>query len=827
MKRTRSLAVCPPLAAFLLLAAATGAAIAAEIYKRPPQNVVDILEAPPPPRVIVSPTHERILLVAYEPNPPIALLARSFLRLGGVRVDPARGSTHRALQYTGIVVVDLADGAKRPIALPEGARIQMPSWSHDGKRIAFARDTDTAVELWVADVATGAARVMSGVQLDDVLGSPFEWMADSRRLLVRAVPRDRSPAPARPAVPAGPNVQESQGKHTRMATYQDLLQDEHDADLFEHFARSQLAVVDVESGAATDVGAPAPYAGAEFSPDGNYLLVTRLERPFSFRVPYYYFGMSIEIWKADGTPAAVLARRPVADEVPMQGVPTGPRQIAWQPLRDATLVWAEALDGGDPRREVPHRDRLVQLDLEPVIGAAGSEPLAERGREALRLEERFQSVRWTARRDRALVGEYDRDRRWRTTWLVDFASSPVVPKKIFDLSANDDYNDPGNPVSTTLPDGQRVLLQDGERIYLAGRGATEAGDRPFLDRLDLGTLRTERLFHSEADCVESFVAFGPGKDRRWIVTSRESRREPPNTYLLDSRSGKRTQLTDYRDPAPELTGIESRLLRYRRADGVPLSGILYLPPGHTAGTRLPLVVWAYPREFSDAGTAGQVRGSPNAFVRLAGDSPLFFLTQGYAVLQNATMPVVGDPETMNDTYVEQIVASARAAIDTLDAMGVIDRDRACIAGHSYGAFMTANLLAHSNLFAAGIARSGAYNRSLTPFGFQAERRSYWEATDVYTRISPFTYAHKIDEPILMIHGEEDNNSGTFPIQSERLFQAIQGNGGTARLVMLPHESHGYRSRESVLHVLAEMFEWCDRYVKNRQPAAAPETQSRR
>jgi dipeptidyl aminopeptidase/acylaminoacyl peptidase len=370
------------------------------------------------------------------------------------------------------------------------------------------------------------------------------------------------------------------------------------------------------------------------------------------------------------------------------------------------------------------------------------------------------------------------------------------------------------------PDGQKVLLQDGDSIYLAGRGATDSGDRPFLDRMDLKSLHTERLFRGDESSLESFAAFVPAGSRRSVLTSRESRTEPPNWYLLDLQSKKRTRLTDYKDPAPQLSGIDKRLVKYHRADGVPLSGFLYLPPAYEPGTRLPVVMWAYPLEYSDAGTAGQVRGSANTFVRLTGDSPLFFLTQGYAVLQDATMPVIGDPERMNDTYIEQIVAAAQAAIDTLVAMGVADRERVCIAGHSYGAFMTANLLAHSNLFAAGIARSGAYNRSLTPFGFQAERRSYWEATDVYTRISPFTSADKIDEPLLLIHGEEDNNSGTFPIQSERLFQAIQGNGGTARLVLLPHEAHGYRARESILTVLAEMFEWCDRYVKNPTPRGA-------
>ena len=822
-------------------ALAAGATVAQEPYKRPPQQVVDLVDAPPPPIAIVSPTRTGMLLVDYEAYPSITLLARPFHKLGGLRVDPALHSLQRLRQHRSITVKSLPDGSTRPVPLPTGAAVQLPQWSYDGRWIAFARDVADGVELWVADAATGAARVLSGVRLNDVLGAPFVWRRDNRHLLVRTVPAGRGPAPAAAAIPAGPNVQETAGKRTRMATYRDLLADAHDEDLFAYYGESQLALVDAEGGGATPLLPPGLYTDADFSPDGRFLLVTRLERPFSFRVPYSYFTRTLELWHADGTPAGTFARLRVADEVPQQGVPVGPRDVQWQPLRRATLVWVEALDGGDPLAKVPHRDRLLRIDVAearrtaarraggddgadaaaPGAGSAAAAPdLAVGGREALRLEERLSALRWTARADQALVTEYDRDRRWNTTWLVDLSAPQRGAKKVFDLSARDSYHDPGNPVWTTRPDGEKILLQDGDWIYWAGRGATDAGDRPFLDRLNLKTLRAERLFRSDATSLESFAAFGPGNARQRILTSRESRTEPPNWYLLDLGTQRRTKLTDYRDPAPQLSGIDKRLLRYHRGDGVPLSGFLYLPPGYRVGTRLPVVLWAYPLEYSDAGTAGQVRGSPNTFVRLTGDSPLFFLTEGYAVLQDAAMPVIGDPETMNDTYVEQIVAAAKAAIDTLAALGVADRDRVCIAGHSYGAFMTANLLAHSDLFAAGIARSGAYNRSLTPFGFQAERRSYWEATDVYTRISPFTYAHKIGAPLLLIHGEEDNNSGTFPIQSERLFQAIQANGGTSRLVLLPHESHGYRSRESVLHVLAEMFEWCDRYVKNPPPRGA-------
>ena len=482
--------------------------------------------------------------------------------------------------------------------------------------------------------------------------------------------------------------------------------------------------------------------------------------------------------------------------------------MRWQPLHDARLIWTEALDGGDPRKKVAHRDKVMSLEA-PFTGKPSL---------VMEVEHRSTGFAWLPEKDHALATEFDRDRRWRTTSLVDLTKPTESRKVLFDLSVNDAYGDPGVPLTVTRPDGVSTILQDGDSIYLVGRGASPEGSRPFLDKMNLKTAEKTRLFQCGEETYESVLGF-VGNSRSTILIRHETKTEPPNDFTVDLETGKRTKLTDFRDPAPQLTGLKKELIKYKRDDGVPLSGTLYLPPDYKEGTRLPLIIWAYPLEYSDAATAGQVRTSPYTFTRLAGPSQLFFVTQGYAVLDEATMPVVGDPETMNDTYVEQISAAARAAIETLDKKGVIDPKRVGVGGHSYGAFMTANLLAHTDLFAAGIARSGAYNRSLTPFGFQTERRSYWEATDLYTKMSPFTYAHKINEPILLIHGEADNNSGTFPIQSERLFQAIKGNGGTARLVLLPHESHGYRARESVLHVLAEMFEWADRYVKNRPDSA--------
>jgi len=801
----------------ILAATAVSPAAGQTPYKLPPKEVVAILDAPPPPFVQISPARDAMLLIDVQPYPSITVMAQPVLRLAGVRIDPRVGSAQRTLRFTGLSIQPLDNSPARRVDLPAGTSVVAPSWSHDGKKVAFARELEDGLEFWIADASSGRARPIPAVRLNDVLANPFDWLSDNRHIvwlsdnrhiLAILVPEKRGPAPAAPRAPIGPNVQESSGHLSQMATFQDLLASPHDEDLFEHFATSQVARIDTETGQVERLGPAALITSAHASPDEKYLLVSTVRRPFSYRVPFEYFTRKTEVWDASGRPLATVADLPISDDVPRQGVPNGPRDAQWQPLHDSRLLWTIALDGGDPRVKVPHRDRLMSLDA----------PFSGKPVEVMRIQHRFTDLGWLPARDQGLVSEFDRDRRWRTTTLVDLTKPDQSRRVLFDLSVNDAYKNPGSPVAVTRPDGVSTILQDDDSIYLAGAGAAPGGARPFLDKMNLRTGEKTRLFHCREQKYESAMCF-VGDSRSTILVRHETKTEPPNYFTVDLKTDKRTKLTAFRDPAPELTGLTKELITYRRDDGVPLSGTLYLPPGYTEGTRLPLIIWAYPLEYSDPGTAGQVRTSPYTFTRLTGPSELFFLTQGYAVLDNATMPVVGDPETMNDTYVEQISAAARAAIEVLDRRGLIDPKRVGVGGHSYGAFMTANLLAHTDLFAAGIARSGAYNRSLTPFGFQSERRSYWEATDLYTKMSPFTFANKINEPILLIHGEADNNSGTFPIQSERLFQAVKGNGGTARLVMLPHESHGYRARESVLHVLAEMFEWADRYVKNRADSA--------
>ena len=785
-------------------------------YATPGADITPIIDAPPTPISYLAPGGRFLALVHHEAHPPVALLARPYLPLAGVRLDPRLGARRRMRRLTGLSVVLTADGTERRLALPAESQVGPPIWAPDGRRFAFTVDRVDGIGLWVADAATGEAAPVPGLIVRDVLGGDtsatggtVRWARDGRSLLVLAAP---DPPLALPEPPIEPQTDETAGKRSQMATYTDLLSTPADEDAFEALATTVPCRVDPLTGERRELGPPGMYQGLNDSPDGTHLLVHRLQRPFSFRVPWMLFARRVEVWDAAGAPVTVVADLPVSDEVPRQGVPLGPRLVSWEERAPASLVWAEALDGGDPVRPAEHRDRVLRLGS-PFTG----EP-------ARVTDTHHRCLGWYDLdiRGQLLLTEHDRDRRWLTTWLLDLAE-PDDARVIFDLSMDDVYSDPGSPLVALRPDGRRTVLGDGTAIYLRGDGATPDGDRPFLDRFDLATLTATRLHESPPESVEHVLGFTDA-GRSQVVLWHESPTEPPNLRAAALDGSGARPLTAWPDPHPQLTPITRRLLTHDRGDGVTLSGLLYLPPGHDPARdgRLPLLIWAYPFDFGGADTAGQVRGSTSEFTRLTALGPVAFVLRGYAVLADATMPVIGDPETMNDTYLEQIAAAAAAHIRALDEAGIIDPGRVAVGGHSYGGFMTANLLAHTDLFAAGIARSGAYNRTLTPFGFQTERRSFWEAPAVYDQVSPFRYADQISAPLLLIHGAADANSGTYPIQSQRLFDAIRGNGGTARLVVLPHESHGYLARESVLHVLAEQFTWLERWL-----GAAPEGQAGR
>jgi dipeptidyl aminopeptidase/acylaminoacyl peptidase len=789
---------------FLVFFFLTGVASSQDPYKLPPKNIMDMVTAPRPPSASISPTGEFMALTQSESMPSIEYMSQPLLRIAGTRILPKYNSRQVTSFNIDLAIRSIKNGRQIAVTLPEGIKFTSSRWSDDGNWLAFLRYIETGVELWVVDIKTGKAKALTGPVINATISSGFSWLASSQKMLVFTISENRGNPPQKSDVPTGPNVQETTGRVAPVRTYQDLLKTPHDEALFDYYATSQMMEIDVATGESRPIGPPAIYLSQNLSPDGKLFIVSKMKKPYSYLHPYRSFPHTLEIWDREGKMIHVLADMPLADQVPLNGVTKGMRSVDWQPLKDATLLWVEALDEGDPEKQAPFRDKLMTL----------SAPFTGTPKEILKTKNRYGGIQWLQSEGMGFLSESDWKRRWRTTSLVNLNDPNFTPQIIFDLSTQDSYNNPGSMVRTSTPRGESVILQDKDWIFLSGSGSSPKGDFPFLDRMNLKTMKKERLFQCADQTYQRFVDF-LGDSREEIIISHESKTEPPNYFLYTLKTKKMTPLTDYKDPAPQMTGMKKELIQYNRNDGIPLYGTLYLPPDYKEGERLPLVIWAYPREYNDPKLAGQIRGSAYRFTFFRGISQLFYVTQGYAVLDSAQMPVLGDPKTMNDTFIEQIVAAAKAAIDKLDSMGIIDPNRVGVGGHSYGAFMTANLLAHCDLFAAGVARSGAYNRTLTPFGFQSERRTLWQAPDIYFQLSPFMHAHKINEPILLIHGEADNNSGTFPIQSQRFYHALKGHGATARLVMLPNESHGYSARESVLHVLAEMIEWFDTHVKNK------------
>ena len=814
----------------LIVVAAIAVARAASAdsgYQKPAKPILDVLHARLPPNAFVSPSHDAMILATRERYPPISDLARTMLRLGGVRIEPLSNNVHGAGYFRDFAITRFSDGKRTEVKLPAGARPGVPQISADGKRFAFGNQSPTGVELWIGDMSSGAAHRVGKLQLNPVLGEELRWMPDQRTLLVKLVPARRGAAPTAQAAPDGPRIAESSGAATASSTYEtrDVLKSPHDALLFDYYAMSQLALVDAQTGSVKPLGAPGVYVSAAASPDGSALLVQRLHRPYSYVTTFDRFPRDVEIWDPRGKLVHGLANLPLFESVPIWGVPTGPRDFEWRANASATVVYAEALDGGDWNKPATQRDRVL------VLSAPWQTPV-----ELATIDERLERIDWAKSGGTALLTESDPIKHWRRTLIVDADKQGDTPRILWDRSSDERYKDPGMPVMHALANGYEVLAQIGDDIFTTGLGASTDGDRPFLDRWSLKTMHSERLFRSGKSGFEYPYTIVDAATLTFL-TRAESPTDYPNFYvrtlgkgLADAAAGEGAfsstarKITSFTDPTPQLRGITKRIVKYKRNDGVDLSFTLYLPPGYKEGTRLPTVVWAYPLDYADARVAGQVVGSPQRFTQIGWPLHLFFLLDGYAVIDNPSMPVVGDANKIYDKYLEQLVAGAKAAVDQAVALGVTDPERVGVTGHSHGGMMTVNLLAHTSLFRAGIARSGAYNKTLTGFGFQNERRSLWQARDVYMKVSPYFFADKIKSPLLIIHGDADYNPGTIPLQSEQLYQAIKGTGGQARLVMLPFESHGYAAMESTEHVLWEMLSWFDHYVKNAPPRGKESTQ---
>ncbi|RXG28642.1 S9 family peptidase [Leeuwenhoekiella palythoae] len=797
------------LSLFLLLTASVVAQVNLD-YQKPPQEILDLVDVPRAPWVLMNTEGDTMLLMYRDSYKTIAELSEEELRLGGLRINPKTNIGSRTTFYNDIKIKGIEETEAGTISgLPEDAKLSNFNWSPDESKMAFTNTIEDGVQVWVLDLETATAKRVTEAFVNANMGNPISWFKDGESLLVNMLPATRKElVNTAEAVPTGPTISTSDGSKAQNRTYQDLLQNPNDVFNFEQLATSALVKVNLD-GTSTLWKDAAMYSDVSFSPDGNYIMTSTIHKPFSYIVPYYRFPETVTVYQQDGTEVKVVNETPLLEELPQgfMATQTGKRRISWRADQPATLYWVEALDQGDPEVEVEFRDQVFMQKA----------PFSAAPQKVIKTINRYSGILWG---DANTAIAYDR--WWNTrntkTYVFNPSDGSNMGEVISDRSYQDVYSDPGNFVTHDNEYGRSVLTLVNGSAYLMGDGFSDKGQFPFIDKMNLKTQETERIYESEyTDKLESLqkaLDIEAGK----ILVRIEAPTEYPNYYIRDLNDNSLDQITRFENPFKSIQDVHKEVITYKREDGLELSGTLYLPVGYDMNKKekKPMLLWAYPREYKDKSSAAQTTTNPNEFTYPYYGSMVYWVTRGYVVLDDAAFPIVGEgDEEPNDTFRSQLVANAKAAIDAVDDLGYIDRDRVAVGGHSYGAFMTANLLSHSNLFAAGIARSGAYNRTLTPFGFQSEERNYWEAPEIYYEMSPFMHADKMKTPLLLIHGVADNNSGTYPLQSERYFNALKGLGATARLVMLPKESHGYAAKESILHMLWEQDQWLEKYVKNR------------
>ena len=778
-------------------------------YRKPERKIDSILRADSFSIPLFNYAKTALIKRYGEDLPPISYVARPQLKLGGSRFNPANYTFISNFYFKRLVYSDLLTKKDKEIEFPENSILREVLWSPDGKYIAVSLEKPLTQEVWVVQIPSLKKKKLAKVSLNSVLGRTMDWVGSKQLLLGIRTAAQSAPLAQEKAPPTGPIVQEGSGKVSQNRTYPDLVKTPEDEAMLASAIESQLVLLEVSSGKLKKVGKPGAFGHVSISPNGKWLLIDTFLRPYSRVVPLGLSAKKTEVWNFSGRVIYGFAQSGPHESLPIEGEPIGPRSIRWIQNEPEMLLFAEALDQGDWAVQAEFRDELFRLP----IGKSGK-PKKE---SLIKLKHRFAGFDAMAKPGSYWISDYERDRQWITTfWMKDLSGKPESIKTIFSLNANDAYGDPGNPVMIRNEMNHAVIAMDESvptepAIFLTGSGASAEGDRPFLRKLNLETLETTEWFRSKSGSHERFLAF-QDKSFSAFYTAYESPKESPR-FMIRKPAEVQAKLL-YADPNPYkiLSGLKKEVITYVRADGVKLSGILYYPLDFDPKKKYPAIIRAYPLEYTDASTAGQVRGSQDKFWVPYHDDIIYSALRGYFVLDEAQMPIIGHPETKNDTFLEQLVSSAKAAVDALLNTGAVDAKRVGLIGHSYGAYMVANLLTHSELFAAGVAKSGAYNRTLTPFGFQGERRPLWKAKETYLKMSPFLSVDQVKAPILLIHGMADNNTGTFTMQSERYFEALKGQGARTKLVLLPEESHGYAAIESVAHVLHEVFEWFDRYL---------------
>lgn len=781
-------------------------------YQKPSKEILQLADYERAPSVSMNSSKEWMVLSYRNTYKTLEELNQDELRLGGLRINPNTNISSTASFINNLKVKKVSDKAETAVkGLPANAQISNMIWSPDETKLAFTNTTATGNELWVLDLQTATATRLTDAVLNANLGNPITWLKSGRELLIKVIPAQRKALiNAEKAIPAGPIVSESQqGVVSQNRTYQDLLKNKTDESNFETIVTSELYTIDLNGNKKLFKGAGL-YAGESFSPDGNYILITTIQKPFSYLVPLNRFPMKTIVYDAQGKEVKLVNDVPLNEVMPkgFMAVRDGKRSMSWRNDQPASLFYVEALDGGDPAKTVEFRDALYTW----------AAPFTAQPELLTKTPQRFGGISW-GDAETAIVYDQWYDTRNIKTYLFNPTAKSEL-KVIWDRNYQDIYSDPGDLQTKKNALGKYTLQKEGDKLFLIGEGHTKEGQFPFIDELDLKTLKTKRLYQSNfTDKIESISEIIDIKKGEVLVNI-QSKTDYPNYYFRNIKSKKGLkQITFNQNPFESIKNVHKEVIKYKRKDGVELSGTLYLPAGYDRKNKtekLPLLIWAYPAEYKDKNSAGQSSANPNEFTFPYYGSFVYWAAKGYAVLDDAAFPIIGEgDQEPNDTFIEQLGLNAEAAIDAVDKLGYIDRTRVGVGGHSYGAFMTANLLEHTNLFACGIARSGAYNRTLTPFGFQSEQRNYWEVPNVYNTMSPFMNADKMKTPLLLVHGEADNNPGTFTLQTERYFQALKGLGAPVRMVILPKESHSYVAKENILHLLWEQEQFLDKYLKNK------------